>query len=115
MIVRRRPIRSRSDPADPRPWADLTLDAVTDTVRIRNNNGQSRQYPDRDIPLRPSAQQARAAFVATGEWVEWCLWQDLDGSIHFTETAAMPPIVWAHLGIYQPWTDELELLSFVEL
>ncbi len=117
--VIRKPIKSDRLEDDPRPWFDLSWDM--DSIQVGSGNScfglaQKGNHPrpiNRGICQRYNGEleDVRGLKYAEQHWV-FCML--MDGEYAFMPGNELPPILMAHLGIYDPVTDTLTLLEFVD-
>lgn len=130
--MQRRPIVSRRDPDDPRPWADLELTDGSLDVQVRELNGlpafRARNGLGADEPpgwkRRPDAtahtfarssddQAAADTGVAPADEIH-VLAVTLDGELEFVPTSQQQPVYYAHLAWWDPATGEWTALEFID-
>lgn len=114
MNIRRAPIKSGPSATDPRIWLDLQADQATGRCSVLSGNHLGKPVPPRELNIAAASALARAAAAAGGKRTEHVLALLLDGSIVFLPSDQLPQVLLAHLGVYRPWLDELELLEFVD-
>ncbi len=117
--VTRVPIRSNQTEADPRPWFNLEWDGSS--IQVGNDNscfgsaqkGAHRCAINQGICQTYKGERTDIKGNLYSE-MDWIFCMLMDGEFAFLPASALPNILMAHLGIYNPATDELRLLEFVE-
>lgn len=107
--VIKRPILSSSDPANTFPWAKITFDPVTRSVTISEFNGLKDEAKhsvirgSRTVSLKPGKLTEKHALIVTDS-----------GALAFLPFSELPPTCYAHLAFYDPVTQTVEVMDFVD-
>lgn len=102
------PIASASAIDDPRPWVDIALDGPMLNLDRANVGG-------RDLGrLVPTQTLDAAKARGVTDEMPMVLIIDLDEQTRWVREDEQPPECIAHLGWYDPASDTLRLLEFVE-
>lgn len=116
------PIRSCSNPDDPRPWADIDLADGSTAVTVKELNGlpafRQRNGLGADVPpgwkRRPNSTAHSFAVDGGAPDEIHVLAVTLDGAIVFVPESQQESVYYAHLAWYDPATGEWTRLVFTE-
>lgn len=106
-------IISSSDPADPEPWFEYSVDGANMEVSITAANGlEAYSGGSANTDALVGAHSISASGAKPGE--RHSLAVQTDGTLWFGPVSESPGVLYAHLGWFDPADGTWELLNFVE-
>lgn len=116
------PLKSSSNPDDPRPWADLaltdgsldvTVNALNGLVAFRQRNGLGAEAPP-GWQKRPDPTSHSFSLTAGKEAETHVLAVTLDGTLVFVAESDQQSVYYAHLAWWEPASGEWTALDFID-
>ncbi len=123
--VIRVPIKSNQTEESPRPWFNLDWDGANIQVGPGNSCFGLAQKGNHPRPINLGAVQTYEGDLNDADGnpynqMQWVFCMLMDGEFAFVPVSALPSVtvkgaLMAHLGVYNPVTDELRLWEFIEI